>query len=131
MNLIQKITSKSAQIDVIGLGYVGLPLVIEFCKAGFRVTGFDIDARKVALLHQGKSYIKHIKGSRIAPFIAPPKGQVQLFSATTEFSRLADMDCILVCVPTPLNRNREPDMTYVFNTTREIAGTSAKDSLCN
>jgi len=121
MDLTQKIALKKAQIGVIGLGYVGLPLVIEFCKAGFSVTGFDIDAKKVALLRQGKSYIKHISGSRIAPFVARAKGRSPLFSATTDFSRLSDMDCILVCVPTPLNRNREPDMTYVFDTTREIA----------
>jgi UDP-N-acetyl-D-glucosamine dehydrogenase len=121
MNLTQKIALKNAKIGIIGLGYVGLPLVIEFCKAGFSVTGFDIDAKKVALLHHGKSYIKHISGSRIAPFIARARGRAPLFSATTDFSRLTDMDCILVCVPTPLNRNREPDMTYVFNTTREIA----------
>ncbi|MEO0250223.1 MAG: nucleotide sugar dehydrogenase [candidate division WOR-3 bacterium] len=129
MNLIQKITQKKARVGVIGLGYVGLPLVIEFCKAGFRVTGFDIDAKKVTLLQQGKSYIKHISSARIAPLIVPSKEGVQLFSATTDFSLLAEMDCILVCVPTPLNKNREPDMTYVFNTTREIARHIRKEQL--
>jgi len=121
LNLLNKIRSKQARVGVIGLGYVGLPLVIEFCKAGFAVTGFDIDAKKVALLCQGKSYIKHIDGALIAPFIRPAKGATPLFTPTTDFSRLADMDCILVCVPTPLNKNREPDMTYVFNTTKTIA----------
>ena len=71
MNLTEKIKSKKAQIGVIGLGYVGLPLVIEFCKAGFSVTGFDIDDKKVALLKKGESYIKHIDGSRIAPLVRP------------------------------------------------------------
>ena len=95
--------------------------MIEFCKAGFNVTGFDIDAKKVALIRQGKSYIKHIDASRIAPFIRSGKGTSPVLRATTDFSRLADMDCVLVCVPTPLNKNREPDMTYVFNTTKTIA----------
>ena len=121
MNLIEKIKSKKAQIGIIGLGYVGLPLVIEFCKAGFTVTGFDIDDKKVALLKKGESYIKHIDGSRIAPLVHPSPKSSASFSPTSDFSRLADMDCVLVCVPTPLNKNREPDMTYVFNTTRSIA----------
>ena len=121
MNLTEKIKSKKAQIGVIGLGYVGLPLVIEFCKAGFSVTGFDIDDKKVALLKKGESYIKHIDGSRIAPLVHPSSKSSSPFSPTSDFSRLADMDCVLVCVPTPLNKNREPDMTYVFNTTKTIA----------
>src|SRR5512135_2450973 len=129
MNLAEKITYKKAQIGIIGLGYVGLPLVIEFCKAGFNVTGFDIDANKVTLLKKGESYIKHIDRSRIAPLVHPlPKGPAP-FSPTSDFARLADMDCILVCVPTPLNKNREPDMTYVFNTTREIARNLRKGQL--
>jgi UDP-N-acetyl-D-glucosamine dehydrogenase len=120
MNLTEKIKSKKVQIGIIGLGYVGLPLGIEFCKAGFTVTGFDVDAKKVALLKKGESYIKHIDGSRIAPLVRPSSKGISPFSPTSDFSRLTDMDCILVCVPTPLNKNREPDMTYVFNTTREI-----------
>ncbi len=121
MNLAEKIKSKKARIGIIGLGYVGLPLVIEFCKAGFSVTGFDIDDKKVALLKKGESYIKHIDGSRIAPLVHPSRKSSSPFSPTSDFSRLADMDCVLVCVPTPLNKNREPDMTYVFNTTKTIA----------
>ncbi len=121
MNLIEKIQSKKAQIGVIGLGYVGLPLVIEFCKAGFRVTGFDIDDTKVALLAKGQSYIKHIDASRLAPLLRPSSKGPAPFSPTSDFSLLRGMDCILTCVPTPLNKNREPDMTYVFNTTRTIA----------
>jgi UDP-N-acetyl-D-glucosamine dehydrogenase len=114
MDLFEKIELKKVNIGIIGLGYVGLPLVIEFCKAGFRVTGFDVDEEKVGLLSQGKSYIKHIDASHIAQ-CGP------LFFATSDFSRLADMDCIIVCVPTPLNRYREPDLSYVFNTTKTIA----------
>ena len=112
--LIKKLKSREAKIGVIGLGYVGLPLVIEFCRAGFSVTGFDIDAKKVKLLKEGKSYIKHIDASHITQNAA-------LFDPTTDFSKLSDMDCIIICVPTPLNKNREPDMTYVFNTSKTIA----------
>ncbi|WP_347272757.1 nucleotide sugar dehydrogenase [Candidatus Kuenenia sp.] len=122
MELIEKIKSKKAHIGIIGLGYVGLPLVIEFCKAGFQVTGFDIDPEKVTLLHQGKSYIKHIDSSRITD-------AGSLFTPTTDFSMLSAMDCIIICVPTPLNKYREPDMSYVFNTTKAIAGNLRKGQL--
>ncbi len=113
--IVQKIKTKKAQIGVIGLGYVGLPLVIEFCRAGFRVTGFDVDGTKVSMLKEGKSYIKHIDASKLAqPFMSR-------FRPTNDFSALRSMDCIVVCVPTPLNKNREPDMQYVFSTTETIA----------
>jgi UDP-N-acetyl-D-glucosamine dehydrogenase len=129
MNLTEKIKSKQAKIGIIGLGYVGLPLVIEFCKAGFRVTGFDIDDKKVTLLRKGESYIKHIDASRIVPLIRASRKGAPPFSPTSDFSRLAAMDCVLVCVPTPLNKNREPDMTYVFNTTKSIARNLRKGQL--
>ena len=115
MKLLDKLNHKSARLGVIGLGYVGLPLVIEFCKAGFKVTGFDNDYKKVASLKQGKSYIKHIELSSISKELSAN------FIPTTDFSKLSDVDCIIICVPTPLNENREPDMTYVFNTTETIA----------
>ncbi|MBM4146933.1 MAG: nucleotide sugar dehydrogenase [Nitrospira sp.] len=114
MELIKKIKSKKADVGIIGLGYVGLPLALEFCRAGFPVTGFDIDSKKVGLLKQGKSYIKHISSSRI-------KECSSSFQPTSDFSRLSEMDCIILCVPTPLNKNREPDMTYVFNTTKTVS----------
>ena len=114
MELIGKIKSRKARIGVIGLGYVGLPLVIEFCRAGFAVTGFDLDARKVLMLRKGRSYIRHIPAERI-------REQSKRFTATTDFSDLAKMECIILCVPTPLDKNREPDMTYVFGTTRTVA----------
>lgn len=113
--LLQKIQSRHAQIGVIGLGYVGLPLVIAFHKAGFRVTGFDLDQRKVDMLAAGTSYIKHIE---LPDFGATPYAT---FQPTGDFSLLKQMDCILICVPTPLNTNREPDMSFVFDTTRTIA----------
>lgn len=114
MNLIDRIKSRKADIGVIGLGYVGLPLVIEFCKAGFNVTGFDVDKKKISSLKKGKSYIKHINSSNI-------KKCGILLNPTTDFSKLNDMDCIVICVPTPINKYREPDLSYVFNTTETIA----------
>jgi UDP-N-acetyl-D-glucosamine dehydrogenase len=114
MDLLKKIRSKKAHIGIIGLGYVGLPIVIEFCKKGFPVTGFDIDKKKVESLKQGKSYIRYIPHTTI-------RETLQNFKPTTDFSNLSKMDCIILCVPTPLNKNREPDMTYVFNSTKSVA----------
>jgi len=122
MVLVDKINRREATIGVIGLGYVGLPLVIEFCKKGFNVTGFDVDPQKVALLKQGKSYIKHIDSSRITQYLSS-------FTPTTDFSALSKQDCIVICVPTPLNKYREPDMSYVFNTTETIAKYLRKEQL--
>ncbi|MBM4137476.1 MAG: nucleotide sugar dehydrogenase [Nitrospira sp.] len=116
VHLIKKIKERSASVGIIGLGYVGLPLVIEFHKAGFQVTGFDIDHRKVTALTSGKSYIKHIPSEKVKTLIADGR-----FQATTDFSQLKDVDCIIICVPTPLDEHREPDLSYVFNTTRTIA----------
>ncbi|MBF0472155.1 MAG: nucleotide sugar dehydrogenase [Nitrospirae bacterium] len=112
--LIDKINKRSAVVGVIGLGYVGLPLVIEFCKAGFNVIGFDIDSKKVNMLEQSRSYIKHLDVSSLR------QDNIK-FRATTEFSMLGEADCIVICVPTPLNRYREPDLSFVFDTTKVIA----------
>ncbi|MDQ7786916.1 MAG: nucleotide sugar dehydrogenase [Thermodesulfovibrionales bacterium] len=114
MDLMQKIKTKDARIGIIGLGYVGLPLSLAFCRAGFQVSGFDVDQRKVELLREGRSYIKHIPAARI-------KEQRGCFTPTADFSLLQKMDCIILCVPTPLDKNREPDMTYVFKTTETVA----------
>jgi UDP-N-acetyl-D-glucosamine dehydrogenase len=114
MILIERIKSREARVGIIGLGYVGLPLVTEFCRAGFRVTGFDVDPEKVEVLKEGKSYIAHIAHSRIAQ--CSPR-----FSPTTDYSELSAMDAILICVPTPVNKYREPDLSYVFGTARTIA----------
>src|SRR3972149_4523102 len=114
MYLIEKIQSRNANIAIIGLGYVGLPLAMEFCRAGFQVTGFDIDTEKVNVLKQGKSYIKHINASLISRYLSS-------FKPATDFTRLSEMDCIITCVPPPLNKYREPDMSFVFNTTKTIA----------
>jgi len=123
MTLLEKVTSRQARVGVIGLGYVGLPLVIEFCRAGFTVTGFDVDEKKVAALRRRESYIRHIDSSLLRKEI---NGN---FTPTSDFDLLSQMDCILICVPTPLNRNREPDMRYVFNTGRTIARRLRKGQL--
>ena len=115
MELVKMIESREARIGVIGLGYVGLPLVIEFCRAGFQVTGFDVDNEKVRCLNEGKSYIKHIDLGAAASVLKDH------FVPTSDFTLLTGMDCIVACVPTPLNKNREPDMTYVFTTTETVA----------
>jgi len=122
MSFVQKIKTKKANIGIIGLGYVGLPLAIEFCKAGFRVKGFDVDPEKVAMLSRGQSYIKHIESERIARCST-------LLSVTADFSTLSDMECIIICVPTPLNKYREPDLSFVFNTTKAIALSLRKGQL--
>ncbi len=114
MYLTEKIKNRSSNIGIIGLGYVGLPLAVEFCRAGFNITGFDIDNDKVEQLKHGKSYIKHIDSRVIAEIL--PK-----FNPTYDFSHLSKMDCIIICVPTPLNRHREPDMRFVFGTGETIA----------
>ncbi len=114
MKLSEKIKKKRAVVGVIGLGYVGLPLVIEFAKKGFKVVGFDIDEKKVQALKSGKSYIKHIKEDDIRSIL-------KSFEPTTDFSKISEVDAIIICVPTPLNKYREPDMSYVFKTAKEIS----------
>lgn len=115
MDLISRIKSREAKVGIIGLGYVGLPLVIEFCRAGFDVTGFDIDSKKIEALKAYRSYIKHINLAGVKDVLSDH------FSPTSDFSVLRGMDCIIICVPTPLNKNREPDMTFVFATTESVA----------
>jgi len=114
--LVTKIKERKARIGVIGLGYVGLPLLIEFGKSGFPVTGLDIDKNKINHLLQGKSYIRHITGESILAL-----NSEKTFLASTDFSLVSGLDCILICVPTPLTKKKEPDMSYIASTAREIA----------
>jgi UDP-N-acetyl-D-glucosamine dehydrogenase len=109
--LLEKIKEKRAVIGVIGLGYVGLPLNLCFVEKGFRSIGFDVDKIKIDLLISGKSYIKHILPERIQKAF-----QTKLFQVTTDFSKLKECDAILIAVPTPLNKNREPEMEYIVST---------------
>ncbi len=114
--LLSRIHSRTAQVGVIGQGYVGLPLALVFREAGFPVIGFDVDEAKVEALRRGESCIRHIDPQRIAR--AAASGQ---YEATSDFERLARCDAILICVPTPLGAHREPDNSYIHATAREIA----------
>lgn len=114
--LTGKIEKKAARIGVIGLGYVGLPLVLRFCEEGFKVTGFDVDPTKINALEKGESYIKHIPGAAIKKIV-----DNGLFTSTTDMAGLKDSDAIIICVPTPLNKMREPEMKYVTETADIIA----------
>ena len=116
MQLLQKIQTKSAKIGIIGLGYVGLPLALEFAKKEFYVTGFDIDERKIPILNSGHSYIKHINEERIQLAIDSKK-----FEATSDFSGLTNCDCIIICVPTPLDEHQEPDLSFIVNSGKIVA----------
>ncbi len=133
--MLDKIKNREAKVGVIGLGYVGLPLVLEFVNSGFSVTGFDLDPKKIKDLKAGRTYIKHIPSEKILAAVGADsakrsgKNNTDRFTPTTDFSKLVDMDAILICVPTPLDAHREPDMTYVFETTQRIAGTLQKGQL--
>lgn len=116
MNLLQKIKKHQAVVGVIGMGYVGLPLLLEFVNENFPTIGFDINPEKVKQLNTGQSYIKHISAGKIKKALARKK-----FEATADFSRLKEADCILVCVPTPLGKHREPDISYIEQTSETIS----------
>jgi len=104
------------KIGIIGLGYVGLPLVIQFAKSGAHVLGIDVDETKVKALNAGESYIKHIPAAEVQ--VQRAAGQIE---ATTDYARVKELDAVIICVPTPLDDKREPDLTYVLNTARAIA----------
>jgi UDP-N-acetyl-D-glucosamine dehydrogenase len=113
--LRQRFVARDATIGVIGLGYVGLPLVGAVAGAGFRVVGFDIDPAKVARLNAGRSYIRHIPDAAIAALV-----QSRRFRAVADFSEIAAVDAVLICVPTPLTRHREPDLSFIVGTSEQI-----------
>ncbi len=114
--LRKKIDTKQAKICIIGLGYVGLPLVIQFGKSGFQTLGYDIDPKKVDANNRGESYIRHIPGEEIKKL-----RDSGVYEATADPARLSEPDAVLICVPTPLNRNREPNLEYVEKTTETIS----------
>jgi UDP-N-acetyl-D-glucosamine dehydrogenase len=114
--LLARIEDCSARVGVIGMGYVGLPLALLFEESGFCVTGFDVDPAKVEALQRGESYIRHIGRDRVAKAFA--RGRIV---ATSDFDRLSECDAVLVCVPTPLGRHREPDLSYIRATADEVA----------
>jgi UDP-N-acetyl-D-glucosamine dehydrogenase len=114
--LSERIRDRSTQIGIIGMGYVGLPLMLASTTKNFRVLGFDIDEEKVRRLNLGKSPLKHVVDSRIAAV-----RDAQLFEATHDAKRLSEVDVVVICVPTPLGHHREPDLSFVVKTTQEIA----------
>lgn len=114
--LLQKIETRSARVLVIGVGYVGLPLVIELAKAGFSVVGYDKDPVKIRMLAKGESYVGDIPSEELSPLVAAGK-----IAATTEASAIAEADAVIVCVPTPLNKTKDPDMRFIALASEEIA----------
>ncbi len=116
--LAELIQNKQAIVGIIGLGYVGLPLVRAFTAAGFRCMGFDVDQAKVEKLKAGESYIKHIDSAELANLVA-----TKAFEPTADMERLREADCIIICVPTPLNDSRDPDLSYIEGTAQSIAAT--------
>ena len=104
------------KIAIIGLGYIGLPLSLQFARSGTMVTGIDIDPEKVEALNAGKTYIKHVPGTAIQKVLTSGR-----FTASTDFDRVREVEAIIVCVPTPLTKTREPDLSYVLDTGRAIA----------
>ncbi|NUN07815.1 MAG: nucleotide sugar dehydrogenase [Ignavibacteriaceae bacterium] len=114
--LLEKIKNKKHVVGIIGLGYVGLPLALEFVAKKIKTIGFDIDESKIPVLNGGKSYIKHIASDRIAGAV-----KSGLFEATSDFARLPEVDAVIIAVPTPLNKHREPDLSYVESSAKMAA----------
>jgi len=114
--LAEKIRTRSARVGIVGLGYVGLPLAVEFAKAGFAVTGIDLNPEKVRRVNSGNSYVGDIPSSTLAPLVEAGK-----LSATTDFAVVRELDTINICVPTPLRKTKDPDMSYIVSSCQEIA----------
>src|ERR1035441_7987258 len=114
--LCARLEERTARVGVIGLGYVGLPLALLCAKAGFHATGFDIDPRKTEKLERGESYIHHIPAASIAEEVKKKR-----FQATNDFTRLEAMNAIIICVPTPLDKHREPDMSFAMTTAKMVS----------
>jgi UDP-N-acetyl-D-glucosamine dehydrogenase len=112
------------KIAIAGLGYVGLPLALQFAKSCVTVLGLDVDPRKVQILNDRQSYINHIASSEIADVASSDK-----FSASDDFSRVKEVEAVIICVPTPLNKNREPDLSFILDTGRAIAPYLVKGAL--
>jgi UDP-N-acetyl-D-glucosamine dehydrogenase len=117
MTLGQRIANGSARVGVIGLGYVGLPLMAAFHRSGMSVVGFDIDPEKIRLLHAGENYLKHLGATLVSDMLGPR------FDATCDFKRLGEADAVIICVPTPLGHHLEPDLSYIEKTADAIAAT--------
>ncbi len=114
--LSEKIRSRTACVGVIGLGYVGLPLAVEFAQAGFAVTGIDLDPDKVSRINRGQSYIEDVDTGLLAALVSEKK-----LKATADFSAVAELDTVNICVPTPLRKSKDPDMSYVVAASEQVA----------
>src|SRR3954469_13871230 len=121
---LERIRARQARVGVIGLGYVGLPLVVEFARAGFDVTGFDVDASKTDQINAGKSYIPDVLDADLAACVTAGK-----LRATTDMSKLGEMDAIDICVPTPLRKTKDPDLSYVVHAVEAVAATLRRGQL--
>jgi len=114
--LLEKIRTRQARLGIVGLGYVGLPLAVEFARSGLQVVGIDVDARKAAAIARGESYIPDVPSAVVAALV-----QAGRLNATTDYSALLDCDAVSICVPTPLNKTRDPDMSYVIDAANQVA----------
>jgi UDP-N-acetyl-D-glucosamine dehydrogenase len=122
--LLERIVARRTRVGIIGLGYVGLPLAVEFAKAGFDVVGFDVDASKVSQINVGRSYIPDVSASELSTVVASGK-----LSATTDMSRLGEMDVVDICVPTPLRKTKDPDLSYIVKAVEAVAATLRPEQL--
>ncbi|MEC7725616.1 MAG: NAD(P)-binding domain-containing protein, partial [Planctomycetota bacterium] len=123
-DLRQKLQDRTASIGVVGLGYVGLPLLRAFFTAGFRVIGYDVDQQKIDQLRRGESYLKHLGADFIADFARSDR-----FAATADHERLRDADVVVLCVPTPLGDHGEPDMSYIVRSSEMVSQVLRKGQL--
>src|SRR3990172_1690770 len=122
--LLNRIKDRSARVGIIGLGYVGLPLAVEFAKAGFRVTGIDLDSEKVKMVNRGASYIQDSSSTELAGLVS-----TGMLEATTDFSVLESLDTVSICVPTPLGKTKDPDISYIVAATKEVASRLHREQL--
>jgi UDP-N-acetyl-D-glucosamine dehydrogenase len=122
--LLERIVARRTRVGIIGLGYVGLPLAVEFAKAGFDVVGFDVDASKVSQINAGRSYIPDVSASELSTVVAGGK-----LSATTDMTRLGEMDVVDICVPTPLRKTKDPDLSYIVKAVEAVAATLRPEQL--
>jgi len=123
-SLLTRIANREARVGVIGLGYVGLPLVVEFAHGGFKSTGFEVDTRKAEAINRGESYIPDVPGAHVAELVM--KGNL---GATTDFTRLAEQDIVIICVPTPLRKTKDPDVSYILAAADRIKATLKRGQL--
>jgi len=123
-SLLARIANREARVGVIGLGYVGLPLVVEFAHGGFKSTGFEVDTRKAEAINRGESYIPDVPGAHVAELVM--KGNL---GATTDFTRLAEQDIVIICVPTPLRKTKDPDVSYILAAADRIKATLKRGQL--